>query len=230
VKTVTIPPESGKAPITYCLCQNEASLLYLANLGCIELNPWNSRVGHLEEPDFLIIDLDPEAIPFSRVVEAAIVVRRVLDGAGAECLCKTSGKRGLHVCMPLGAKYDYDLVRQFGELVATIVQRKLPATTSLERRPARRQKRVYLDYLQNRRGQTLAAPYSVRPVPGAPVSTPLHWREVRKSLDPLRFTIRTIARRLDQAGDLWRPVHGPGVDLEDCLGRLMRQKVRSPGA
>jgi bifunctional non-homologous end joining protein LigD len=223
VETVTIRPESGDAPITYCLCQNEASLLYLANLGCIELNPWNSRVGHLEEPDFLIIDLDPEDIPFSRVVEAALRVRKVLDRAGAECLCKTSGKRGLHICVPLGAKYDYDLVRQFGELLATIVHKELPGTTSILRKPALRQKRVYLDYLQNRRGQTLAAAYSVRPAPGAPVSTPLQWKEVRKSLNPTKFTILNLARRLDKVGDLWAPIHGRGVDLEGCLRQLVRQ-------
>jgi bifunctional non-homologous end joining protein LigD len=121
----------------------------------------------------------------------------VLDRAGAECLCKTSGKRGLHICVPLGAEYDYDLVRQFGELLATIVHKELPGTTSILRKPALRQKRVYLDYLQNRRGQTLAAAYSVRPAPGAPVSTPLQWKEVRKSLNPTKFTILNLARRLD---------------------------------
>jgi len=222
VETVTIPSESGDAP-TYCLCQDEASLLYLANLGCIELNPWNSRVGSLERPDFLIIDLDPEAIPFARVIEAALAVRRTLEEAGAECRCKTSGKRGLHVCVPLGAKYDYDLARQFAELVATLVHRTLGKSTSLERSPARRQRRVYLDYLQNRRGQTLAAPYSVRPAPGAPVSTPLRWAEVKKGLDPSRFTIRTTAKRLDKVGDLWDVRRKPGVDLERCLERLTRR-------
>jgi bifunctional non-homologous end joining protein LigD len=222
VETVTIPSESGDAP-TYCLCQNEASLLYLANLGCIELNPWNSRVGSLERPDFLIIDLDPEAIPFPRVIEAALAVRRALEDAGAGCLCKTSGKRGLHVCVPLGARYDYDQARQFAQLLATLVNRELPGSTSLERSPARRQKRVYLDYLQNRRGQTLAAPYSVRPAPGAPVSTPLRWSEVKRGLDPGRFTIRTIGKRLERLGDLWDAKWKPGIDLAECLARLTAQ-------
>ncbi|MBO0697632.1 MAG: DNA ligase D [Zavarzinella sp.] len=223
VETVTIPPESGDSPVTYCLCQDQASLLYLANLACIELNPWISRVGSLERPDFLVVDLDPEAIPFPRVIEAALAVRRALEDAGAECLCKTSGKRGLHVCVPLGAKYDFDQARQFAQLLATLVHQKLPRSTSLVRQPALRQKRVYLDYLQNRRGQTLVAPYSVRPAPGAPVSTPLRWSEVRKGLDPGRFTIRTMAKRLEKFGDVWDASWKPGVDLGGCLERLARQ-------
>jgi bifunctional non-homologous end joining protein LigD len=133
---------------------------------------------------------------------------------------KTSGKRGLHLCVPLAARYDHDQARQFAELVATVVNRLLPRSTSLERSPAKRQRRVYLDYLQNRRGQTLAAPYSVRPAPGATVSTPLKWAEVRRGLDPSRFTIRTTPRRLDTVGDLWTPVLGSGPDLLACLSRL----------
>lgn len=167
-----------------------------------------------------MIDLDPEAIPFARVIEAAQAVHRILDRAGAECLCKTSGKTGLHLCVPLGAKYEYAVARQFAELVANIVNGLLPKTTSILRSPALRQGRVYLDYLQNRYGQTITAPYSVRPVPGACVSTPLKWAEVRRGLDPSRFTIRTTPKRLDRFGDLWPPILGPGVDLELCLRRL----------
>ncbi len=220
VKTVTVKHDSGH--IRYALCQDEYTLLYLANLGCIEMNPWNARVGSLENPDYLVIDLDPEAAPFARVVEAAIAVHRLLDRAGAHSVCKTSGKRGLHIFVPLAARYDHDQVRQFAEIVANLVHRQLPKATSVVRSPALRQGRVYLDFLQNRRGQTLAAPYSVRPYPGATVSTPLRWREVRKSLDPSRFTIRTLMRRLDQVGDLWRPVLEGGIDLADCLARLQK--------
>jgi bifunctional non-homologous end joining protein LigD len=222
VRTVPIRSDSMAGRITYLVCDDEPTLLYLANLGCIELNPWNSRVGSLDRPDWLVIDLDPEAIPFARVIEAAVAVRKELDRAGAECLCKTSGKRGLHVYVPLGARYDTDVARQFAEVVATVVNRRLPRITSLERRPVNRQGRVYLDYLQNRRGQTLAAPYSVRPAPAAPVSTPLRWSEVRRGLDPNRFTMRTMKNRLDRVGDLWAPVRGPGIDLADCLERLSR--------
>ncbi len=229
VTTARIASGSRGGSIEYLVCQDEQTLLYLANLGCIEINPWNSRVGSLENPDYLVIDLDPEAIPFARVIEAALAVHRVLDRAGAECQCKTSGKTGLHVFVPLGARYSYDQARQFAEIVANVVHGLLPSSTSIVRSPAERQGRVYLDFLQNRRGQTLAAPYSVRPAPGAPVSTPLRWREVKPGLDPTRFTIRTLARRVDKVGDLWAPVLGPGVDLSDCLERLSRMAARRRG-
>ncbi|MBV9122007.1 MAG: DNA ligase D [Planctomycetes bacterium] len=220
VKTMTIPPGSGTKDVTYVLCQDQASLLYLANLGCIELNPWNSRVDSLENPDYLVIDLDPEDVPFARVVEAARAVHQILDRAGAPSLCKTSGKRGLHVFVPLGARYNYDQARRFAEILARLVHERLPDSTSLVRSPALRQGRVYLDYLQNRRGQTLVAPYAVRPAPGATVSTPLKWAEVKKTLDPTQFNLRTLPKRLDRVGDLWQPILGPGVDLAACLKRL----------
>lgn len=220
VETVVIPPDSGQKPLTYLLCQNEATLLYLANLGCIEINPWNARVGTLEHPDYLILDLDPEDAPFANVIDAAVTIRKLLERAGAPSLCKTSGKRGLHVVVPLGAHYDCDQARQFAELIATLVHQERPETTSLVRSPALRQGKVYLDFLQNRRGQTLVAPYSVRPYPGATVSTPLYWREVKKGLHPSAFTIKTMPRRLNKVGDLWEPVLGRGIDLQSCLERL----------
>lgn len=220
IETIPVEIESEKRTITMPLCQDERSLLYLANLGCIELNPWNSRVGSLEKPDYLILDLDPEDISFDRVVEAAQAVRKVLEEAGAECHCKTSGKTGLHIFVPMAARYDYETVRQFGELVANLAHNRLPDSTSVLRQPARRQKKVYLDYLQNSRGQTLAAAYSVRPYPGATVSTPLKWSEVTRRLDPSRFTIKTVPKRLDKVGDLWKPVLGKGIDLEACVKRL----------
>jgi bifunctional non-homologous end joining protein LigD len=222
VETVVVPADDGKKRVEYVLCQNEETLLYLANLGCIEMNPWTSHVPTLDRPDFLVIDLDPEAITFEKVVEAALTLRKVLDKAEIECLCKTSGKRALHICVPLGAKYDHDVARQFAELLATQVNAVIPETTSLERRPVNRQRKVYLDYLQNRRGQTLAAPYSVRPAPGATVSTPLKWTEVKKSLDASRFTIRTILKRIEKVGDLWKPMDGRGVDLQQGLKKLTR--------
>jgi bifunctional non-homologous end joining protein LigD len=128
----------------------------------------------------------------------------------------------LHIFIPLGARYTSDQARQFAELIAASIQPMLPNTTSVLRSPALRRHRVYLDYLQNRRGQTIAAAYSVRPVPGALVSTPLKWSEVRRGLDPSKFNLRTLPRRLDRVGDLWQPVLGPGINLSDCLERLAR--------
>lgn len=220
VETVSIEGSTG--PVEYIVCQDEATLLYLANLGCIEINPWNSRISHLDQPDYFILDLDPEDVPFQEVIRAALTVHKVLDKAGAESYCKTSGKRGLHVFVPLGAKYEYDAARQFAQIVATLVNQQLPDTTSLQRSPSQRQQRVYIDYLQNSRGQTLAAPYSLRPAPGATVSTPLAWREVKKGLNPSSFTIKTIPRRVANVGDLWKPVLGQGINLQDCLAKLQK--------
>ena len=134
---------------------------------------------------------------------------------------KTSGKRGLHIFVPLGAKYVHDQSRQFAEIVANIVHRELPDITTVERSIAKRPKKtIYIDYLQNRMGQTLAAPYSVRPWKAATVSTPLEWSEVKKGLDPLAFTIDTLWKRLEKKGDLWKPVLGKGIDLGRALKRL----------
>jgi bifunctional non-homologous end joining protein LigD len=167
-----------------------------------------------------MLDLDPEAVSFDHVVEAAQAIRKVVEHAGGEAFCKTSGKRGLHVYMPLGAQYSDEVAKQVAELIARIVNARLPATTSLIRNPRLRQGRVYLDYLQNGKGKTLAAPYSVRPWLKATVSTPLKWTEVRRGLDPSKFTIRTLGKRLRAVGDLWRPVLGPGADLSKVVDRL----------
>jgi bifunctional non-homologous end joining protein LigD len=202
------------------LCQDEATLAYLANLGCIELNPWNSRVGSLDSPDYVVLDLDPEDVSFESVIETAQAIRKVLDRIGAEARCKTSGKRGLHIYIPFGPPHGHDQAKHFAELIANIVHAKLPAVTSLVRSPGSRQGRVYLDYLQNGKGKTLAAAYSVRPHPGATVSTPLKWTEVRRGLDPASFTIKTMPKRLGTVGDLWKPVLGPTIDLPACLERL----------
>ncbi|MGQ0644990.1 MAG: DNA ligase D [Elusimicrobiota bacterium] len=219
VATADVRSESENRNLHYMLCQNEATLLYMVNLGCIEINPWNSRVGGLDRPDYFVVDLDPEDVPFEKVIETALVVRDVLRQAGADGHCKTSGGRGLHIFVPLGARYTYDQARVFSEIVVNLVHRRLPALTSLERSPLKRQKKVYLDFLQNRRGQTVAAAYSVRPKPGAPVSTPLRWSEVKPGLDPRAFNLRTMGRRLARVGDLWKPVLGPGIPMEDCLRR-----------
>ncbi len=208
--------------INYIVCNNKETLLYMANLGCIELNPWNSRVGSLEKPDYMILDLDPHERPFGDLVKVALVVKDVLDVACENHLIKTSGKSGLHVCVPLGARYKYKDVRVFAEILMRIVHLRLPEITSIERNPKKRKAKIYLDYLQNSLGQTLACAYSVRPHAGATVSTPLEWREVGKGLDPSKFTIKTMAKRLKQKGDLWKPILGKGVDLAEAIHRLAK--------
>jgi len=219
IKTVDVRHESGKN-VHYLVATDEASLIYMANLGCIEINPWFSTVDALRKPDFLVIDLDPEGVVFDGVVETALAVNETLKEAGAEGFCKTSGATGLHIHVPIGARYEYDVARNFAHLICQLVHEKLPKLTSIERSPGKRQSQVYLDYLQNSMGQTLAAPYSVRPRPGAPVSTPLEWKEVKMGLTPGAFTIKTVGERLEKKGDLFRPVLGKGVDLQKCIRRL----------
>jgi bifunctional non-homologous end joining protein LigD len=221
VHTVELPSDSGeRATIRSVLCQDEATLIYLANLGCIELNPWSSRIDTLDQPDYVVIDLDPEDVSFNLVIEAAQMVRKTLEQAGARGYCKTSGKRGLHIYVPFGARYSYEQGSKFAELIVQLVHTRLSHSTSLIRHPAKRQKRVYLDFLQNAKGKTVAAPYSVRPHPRATVSTPLKWSEVKRGLDPATFTIGNLENRLDRMGDLWKPVLGQGIDLQGCLERL----------
>jgi bifunctional non-homologous end joining protein LigD len=216
----TVMLESEEKKIRSILCQDEATLAYMANLGCIEINPLNARTSSLDAPDYLLLDLDPEDIDFDKVIEVAQAIHKILERAGAVSLCKTSGKRGLHIYVPFGAQYSHEHAKHFAELIARIANSRLAATTSLVRNPSERQGRVYLDYLQNGGGKTLAAPYSARPYPGATVSAPLKWSEVRRGLHPRKFTIRTMMQRLDSIGDLWSPVLGPGIDLPRCLDRL----------
>ncbi len=220
VETLAVHGEPEGREIVYLLCQDEATLVYMANLGCIEINPWHARAARLDNPDYMVLDLDPLDIPFDEVVRCALATYDVLVEIGAAGFCKTSGATGLHVYVPLGARYSHDQATQFARLVNLLVHRRLPRTTSVERNPEKRKGRVYLDYLQNGHGQTLAAPYCLRPRKGAPVSTPLAWVEVRESLDPTLFTIETTMARLRKVGDLWKDVLGPGIDMEECLSRL----------
>lgn len=220
VKTAAIFSESNGKDINYMVCDSLDSLLYMVQLGCIEINPWNSTIKHLDKPDWIVIDLDPENIPFRQVVKVAQTVKQVIDEMKIPALPKTSGKTGIHIFIPTKAGYDYEQAKQFGHIIATLVNERLPDITSLERSPAKRQKKVYLDYLQNRQGQTLAAPYSVRPTPAASVSTPLHWDELNDKLDPSRFTIKNIFKRLDKEGDLWKPIFKDKVDIKKALDSL----------
>jgi bifunctional non-homologous end joining protein LigD len=208
--------------VKFFVCQDEATLVYMANLGCIEINPWLSRIQKLNFPDYLVIDLDPEDIEFEKVIETAQAVHEVLEAAGATSFPKTSGATGIHIYVPLGAKYDYDAAQGFAHIVATMAHYKVPAFTSLLRSPSKRQKKVYLDFLQNKPGQTIAAPYSIRPKPGATVSTPLTWDEVKPGLHPGQFTIRNILTRIEHLGDIFQGVLGPGVELEACIENLQK--------
>lgn len=212
--------DSEEREIKYFICNDLPSLVFMINLGCIEINPWSSRYQKPNYPDFMIIDLDPEDISFDHVVESALEVKNILDKMNVKSYCKTSGKSGMHICVPLGAKYDYDQVKNFCELVVRLVHERLPESTSIIRDPAKRKGKVYLDYMQNRKGQTISAPYSVRPVKGASISTPLKWEEVKKGINPVIYNMKTIFERLKRVGDIWEPVLGEGTDLKSALEKL----------
>jgi bifunctional non-homologous end joining protein LigD len=214
--------ESTNETVHYFVCTNEASLVYMANLGCIEMNPWHSTTKNPDNPDYCLIDLDPHEIGFDKVIETAQAVKRVLDQLKIPSWCKTSGATGLHICIPLGAKYNYDQSRQLAELLVNIVHHEIPAITSVERSPSKRRRKVYLDFLQNRKGQTIACVYSVRPKPGATVSTPLFWEEVKKGLTPQNFTIKNLFGRLKTEGDIFKPVYEKGIDLKKTLATIER--------
>lgn len=216
-----VESDSNKKNIEYIMCENKAALMYIANLGCIEINPWNSLYKKMDFPTYMIIDIDPsDKNSFEEVIETALAAKDVLDAAGADCYCKTSGATGLHVYVPMGGKYDYEQVKNFGHLVAHLISLRVPKFTSLERSLSKRGNKIYVDFLQNRRGQTLASAYSVRPRPGATVSTPLEWKEVKKGLRPSQFTIENIFDRLEKKGDLFTPVLKKGIDLKKCLEKL----------
>jgi bifunctional non-homologous end joining protein LigD len=221
VNKVDIYSGANDRIISYLICNDTASLVYIANLGCIEINPWNSTAQRQEYPDYLVIDLDPSGgNDFEQVIETANVVKTILDDAGAPCYCKTSGATGLHIYIPLGAKYTYDEAKEFGNLIAIKTQQQLPEFTSVERSLTKRGNKIYIDYLQNRKGQTLASVYSVRPKAGATVSAPLDWKEVKRGLHPSQFDIWNIFDRIKEKGDLFRGILGKGIDLKKCLKKL----------
>lgn len=222
VNSKAIFSESVNKNIDYIICDNAATMAYMNNLGCIEMNPWHSTVEDLDHPDYFMIDIDPsDKNTFDQVIEVALAVREVMDKAGGNCYCKTSGATGLHVYIPAAKKYTYDQVKDFANLICMLVNKMLPKFTTLERNLKKRgNKHIYLDYLQNRRGQTLACAYSARPKPEATVSTPLEWNEVKKGLSPLQFDIYNIKSRVEEKGDLFANVLRKGIDMDTCLKNL----------
>ncbi len=204
----------------FLLCTNEASLLYIASLGCIEMNPWHSRAGSPDNPDWCIIDLDPDQNSFNQVIQAARVTKEVLDAAGVPSYPKTSGSTGLHIYIPLGAKYSYHDSKEFGRRIAKIVHAEIPQFTSIERKTTNRNGNMYIDFLQNRPQATVAAPYSLRPKPGAPVSMPLHWEEVKKGLKITDFNMKNAIARMRKEGDLFKGVIGKGINMQKAIKKL----------
>ena len=219
IRTVKLSTDSKE--VRYVVCDNRETLVYLANLACIPLHPWSSRVGSIDRPDFLIIDLDPSpGVSFGEVCRVALKVRQILRQVGLESWPKTSGSKGLHVLVPLEPQQDYAAVRSFAEIVARLTVHGLEEIATLERNLSKRRGKVYLDFLQNGLGKTIVSPYCLRPRPGAPVSTPLEWEEVAKAPRPEAFNLSNLFLRLERKGDLFQPVLTQKQSLRRALGRF----------
>ncbi|MRX46463.1 DNA ligase D [Pedobacter puniceum] len=219
-KTAQIHSESNNKEIDYLICNDKASLLYMANLGCIEINPWLSTYKKPENPEYMVIDLDPDKNDFKEVVQVASAVKEVYDEMNIKSFVKTSGSSGIHIFIYLAAKYDYKIVKNFAEFIAQKVHEKTSEITSLERSPSKRKNLIYIDYLQNRRGQTIAAPYSVRPKPNATVSFPLSWDEVDENLDMKDFHLKNVLALLKDREDPWRDMKNQKIDILKTLKTL----------
>jgi DNA ligase D-like protein (predicted polymerase) len=219
VPTQPVKVEGGEE-VRYVVCEDRDTLLFLVNLGSIDLHPWLSRCDAPDVPDLAVIDLDPTTGDFGKVVRIAQTVGKILRGAGLRPCVKTSGATGLHIHLPLVRRYSYDQTRMFCELVARLTVREHKDIATVERTPARRGDKVYVDFLQNRREQTLVPPYVVRPVPGATVSAPLHWDEVRSGLSPSQFDLAGVPDRLQARGDLFRGVLDDPQSLDGAIAAL----------
>ena len=210
-------PRTGK-DVEYFVCQNRESLVYVANLAAIVLHVWSSRLHQLGQPDWCILDLDPKDAPFEDVIEIALAIRRLCRQIELPCFVKTSGSSGLHVLLPLGGACTYEQSRSLGQLIAQIICRQLPEIATVTRNPERRGGKVYIDFVQNGRGRLLVAPFSVRPLPAAPVSTPLRWSEVKPGLDLRDHNIRTVPKRLRKLKT--DPLRGVLTETPDLLAAL----------
>ncbi len=220
--------ESGKT-VTYLLADDTASLLYLANLGCIELHPWHARIDAIGRPDYALFDLDPFDVGFDTVREVALLVRAALEQLGLRGYPRTSGATGMQVYVPIDRVHTADEVRGWVGQVCRLINRVASDRTTMEWSVAARSGKVFLDHGMNTEGKNVAATYCLRPERAAPVATPLTWEEVVGGVQPRDFTIATVWSRLAEVGDLWAPVFRGGQDLRSAMAALgMRPSVESP--
>ncbi|MDR7418314.1 MAG: DNA ligase D [Armatimonadota bacterium] len=223
VRTERIYSRDADREISYFIVSDAETLRYVVNLGTIPLHLWSSHLGSLEAPDWLVLDLDPKGAPFADVVHVARALHKILDEIGLPHYAKTSGSTGLHVLVPLGAAYTYEEARTFARLVGLLAQEAAPDLVTLARPIKSRGGKVYVDYVQNGHGRTIVAPFSVRPLPGAPVSCPLRWDEVTPRLDPSRFTITTVPKRVARVRDPMAPVLTTSVNMAGAIDRIERR-------
>ncbi len=229
VRTERIYSKDTERDIDYFVANDADTLRYVVNLGTIPLHLWSSRLGSLDRPDWLVLDLDPKGAPFTDVVRVARALHRILEDLELPSHVKTSGATGLHILVPLGARYGYEETRTFARLLALLGVEAEPGRATVARPIQARGGKVYIDFGQNGHGQTIVAPFSVRPLPGAPISCPLRWAEVTARLDPRRFTIRTAPRRFAKLGDPLAPVLRDGIDMAAALARMERQVGQKRG-
>ena len=217
-RRVTLWSEGSERELSYFVAEDLESLLYVINLGTIPLHVWSSRIETLAQPDWCILDLDPKEAPFIDVVEIANKLHDICEEIGLPSFAKTSGSSGIHVLVPLGRQLTYEQSRSLGQLLASVAVAELPKIATLTRNPDRRDGKVYIDFVQNGHGRLLVAPFTVRPRPGATVSTPVKWSEVNNRLTIEAHTIKSVPKRMKRLGeDPLRPV----LDLEpDLLGAL----------
>ncbi|HYX21103.1 MAG TPA: non-homologous end-joining DNA ligase, partial [Thermoanaerobaculia bacterium] len=216
--------EHAEREIDYFVCDDLETLLYVANLGSIPLHVWASRVAAPERPDWCILDLDPKGAPFSHVVEIARAVHALCDEIQLPNFIKTSGATGLHVLLPLGGQCTHAESRTLGEILARAIEKDHGKIATTARMVGARGGKVYVDYLQNGHGKTIAGPFSARPVPGATCSAPLKWSEVNARLDPKDHTLKTLPARMKRLKtDPLAPVLTEKPDIHGALERLMER-------
>jgi bifunctional non-homologous end joining protein LigD len=221
IRTETMWSEHAEREVRYFVCQDVETLVYLANLGTIPLHVWSSRIRTLQHPDWCVLDLDPKDAPFAHVIRLARAIHALCRSIELPCFVKTSGSTGLHVLLPLGGQCTWEQSRQLGELLARVIVARHPDLATIARSVAAREGRVYLDFLQNGQGKLLVAPFSVRPLPGAPVSAPLAWAAVKPGLELGAFTIKTLPRLMARMRrDPWAGLLDLRPDLQAVLERL----------
>jgi bifunctional non-homologous end joining protein LigD len=217
IKTARLVNQEGRE-LHYAVLTTIGSLLHFVNLGTIEQHPWHSTVKHLDKPDYLMLDLDPKAAPWKNVLDVALVCREVFDELGLPSFPKTSGSSGIHVYLPLKPKHNYGKIAAVAHALAAEVARRAPKIATTQRSLAKRQKQqVYVDAMQNARGKTIAAPYSVRAKPNATVSMPLTWKQIEKGVKIEDFTIKNVPGLLKKNGSAWKGFFETGQSLK--LGR-----------
>jgi bifunctional non-homologous end joining protein LigD len=215
----TVEKEGGR--LTHVVCNNIETLVYLANQACITLHTWLSRTDALHQPDKMILDLDPDNNDFEVVRFAARTLHGLMEEVGLPSFLMTTGSRGLHVTVPLDRSADFSMVREFAQDLAAELVRRAPERLTTEQRKESRQGRLFVDTFRNAYGQTAVAPYAVRARPGAPVATPLDWRELDDpELSASRYTLRNLPHRLAQQADPWQHIADHAVSLDIARKRL----------